>query len=110
METTLTIDDTVMKALRREEVASGRTMSSLVEMALRMLLRNRGPLADVPELPGGSGHRVVPHDLLAGPMRTKRLWGEAEAPLPRDVGFAGHGPAPVVSADRGVSPMGRLAF
>jgi hypothetical protein len=57
MKTTLTIDDTVMKALKREAAASGRTMSSLVEMALRMLLGNRRSPAEVPELPffdGGS--------------------------------------------------------
>jgi hypothetical protein len=57
MKTTLTIDDTVMKALKREAAASGRTMSELVETALRMLLGNRRPAADVPELPvfdGGS--------------------------------------------------------
>ena len=51
MKTTLTIDDTVMKALKREAAASGRTMSELVETALRMLLRNRAPSADLPELP-----------------------------------------------------------
>lgn len=39
MKTTLNIDDTVMAALRREAAASGRTMSELVESALRQLLR-----------------------------------------------------------------------
>ena len=35
MKTTLTIDDTVMKALKREAATSGRTTSELVETALR---------------------------------------------------------------------------
>lgn len=38
MKTTLNIDDTVMARLRREAARSGRTMSELVEMALRRLL------------------------------------------------------------------------
>ena len=57
MKTTLTIDDTVMKALKREAATSGRTMSELVETALRMLLQNPRPRADAPDLPvfdGGS--------------------------------------------------------
>ena len=57
MKTTLTIDDAVMKALKREAAARGRTMSELVETALRMLLRGKRRSADLPELPvfdGGS--------------------------------------------------------
>ncbi|MFN8718824.1 MAG: ribbon-helix-helix protein, CopG family, partial [Gemmatimonadaceae bacterium] len=35
MKTTLNIDDTVMDRLRRESARTGRTMSELVETALR---------------------------------------------------------------------------
>lgn len=41
MKTTLNIDDTVMASLRRESARTGRTMSELVETALRQLLRRR---------------------------------------------------------------------
>ena len=60
MKTTLIIDDTVMKALKREAAASGRTMSELVETALRMLLSARRRPAALPELPvfDGGGARV----------------------------------------------------
>ena len=39
MKTTLNIDDTVMAELKREAARQGRTMSELVETALRLLLR-----------------------------------------------------------------------
>ena len=51
MKTTLNIDDTVMARLRRESARTGRTMSELVETALRQLLRTRRDLADLPPLP-----------------------------------------------------------
>ena len=57
MKTTLTIDDVVMKALKREAAARGRTMSELVETALRMLLQGTRRSAEMPDLPvfdGGS--------------------------------------------------------
>jgi ribbon-helix-helix CopG family protein len=38
MKTTLNIDDKVMAELRREAARQGRTMSELVESALRLLL------------------------------------------------------------------------
>ncbi len=41
MKTTLNIDDTVMAELKREAARQGRSMSELVEMALRLLLRSR---------------------------------------------------------------------
>ena len=41
MKTTLNIDDTVMARLRREAARTGRTMSELVETALRQLLQHR---------------------------------------------------------------------
>lgn len=56
MKTTLNIDDTVMARLKREAVRTGRTMSELVETALRRLLDTREgqtPLAPLPVLRGG---------------------------------------------------------
>jgi hypothetical protein len=51
MKTTLVIDDTVMKRLRREAARQGRTISELVEAALRAFLE-RGPgRATLPPLP-----------------------------------------------------------
>lgn len=41
MKTTLNIDDSVMAQLKREAVRQGRTMSDLVETALRLLFRPR---------------------------------------------------------------------
>src|SRR5438552_1817975 len=41
MKTTLNIDDTVMGRLRREAARQGKTMSELVEAALRLLLHDR---------------------------------------------------------------------
>ena len=41
MKTTLNIDDTVMAQLKREAARQGRTMSELVEMALRLLFRSQ---------------------------------------------------------------------
>lgn len=56
MKTTLNIDDTVMNELKREAARQGRTMSELVETALRLLLhpsRKRRPLPDLPTFDGG---------------------------------------------------------
>jgi plasmid stability protein len=41
MKTTLNIDDSVMRKLRREAAREGRTMSEMVETALRLLLQSR---------------------------------------------------------------------
>lgn len=41
MKTTLNIDDSVMAQLKREAARQGRTMSELVETALRLLFRSR---------------------------------------------------------------------
>ena len=61
MKTTLNIDDTVMAQLRREAARQGRTMSELVESALRLLFtaRRQQPL-DLPPLPSfrSGGHLV----------------------------------------------------
>lgn len=51
MKTTLMIDDSVMARLRRESARTGRTMSELVETALRQLLRARPAPVDLQPLP-----------------------------------------------------------
>lgn len=51
MKTTLNIDEHVMARLKRESVRTGRTMSELVEMALRRLLQSKRDAADLRPLP-----------------------------------------------------------
>ncbi len=51
MKTTLNIDDTVMAELKREAVRQGRTMSELVETALRLLLRSQRKREKIVALP-----------------------------------------------------------
>ena len=51
MKTTLMIDDQVMVRLRREAARTGRTMSELVETALRLLLQTRPAAASLDPLP-----------------------------------------------------------
>jgi Arc/MetJ family transcription regulator len=51
MKTTLNIDDTVMAELKREAARQGRTMSELVETALRLLLRSPRKRTQIPDLP-----------------------------------------------------------
>lgn len=58
MKTTLNIDDTVMARLRQEAARQNRTMSELVEAALRLLLRpprqkSQAKLAPLPRFHGG---------------------------------------------------------
>ena len=68
MKTTLNIDDTVMASLRREAARTGRTMSELVETALRQLLRRRSGTPDLASLPsfdsGGALVDVADRDAL----------------------------------------------
>jgi len=68
MKTTLNIDDTVMLQLKREAVRQGRTMSELVETALRGLFRSQRKTADLPPLPvfhsGGALVDVADRDAL----------------------------------------------
>lgn len=60
MKTTLNIDDSVMARLRKESARTGRTMSELVETALRRLLEARPPETELPELPSfDSGGALV---------------------------------------------------
>lgn len=51
MKTTLNIDETVMTELKREAARQGRTMSEMVETALRGLLREQRQPAEVTPLP-----------------------------------------------------------
>jgi len=73
MKTTLNIDDTVMAELKREAARQRRTMSELVETALRLLLQSP-PVSseDLPPLPsfrsGGASVDVSDRDALYGVM------------------------------------------
>ncbi len=60
MKTTLNIDQTVMARLRREAAQQGRTMSDLVETALRQLFRDQRSRPELPPLPSfrSGGHLV----------------------------------------------------
>jgi hypothetical protein len=60
MKTTLNIDDSVMDRLRRESARTGRTMSELVEAALRLLLQRRTGAVELSPLPSfDSGGALV---------------------------------------------------
>lgn len=60
MKTTLNIDDSVMAQLKREAARQGRTMSELVETALRLLFQTQRKRRAVPPLPSfkGGGYLV----------------------------------------------------
>lgn len=60
MKTTLIIDDGVFRRLKREAAAQGRTISSIVEAALRQFLIRRRTAAPLPALPvfNSGGARV----------------------------------------------------
>jgi Arc/MetJ family transcription regulator len=68
MKTTLNIDDTVMAELKREAARQDRTMSELVETALRLLLRSQRKRSSVPALPkfrsGGALVDIADRDAL----------------------------------------------
>ncbi len=67
MKTTLNIDDTVMAELRREAARQGRTMSELVETALRNLFRAQrkpGKLAPLPVFHSGGAVDIADRDAL----------------------------------------------
>jgi hypothetical protein len=57
MKTTLVIDDAIMARLKEEAARQGKTMSELVEAALRLLLSKRkdgpGRLPRLPSFDGG---------------------------------------------------------
>jgi hypothetical protein len=60
MKTTLNIDDSVMVRLKREAAKQRRTMSELVETALRLLFQTQKSERPLPPLPSfkSSGHLV----------------------------------------------------
>lgn len=60
MKTTLNIDASVMARLKREAARQGRTMSELVESALRSLFRAQKTREALPPLPSfkSGGHLV----------------------------------------------------
>jgi hypothetical protein len=60
MKTTLNIDDTVMVELKQEAARQGRTMSELVESALRLMLSAQKKPVELPPLPTfhSGGHLV----------------------------------------------------
>ena len=68
MKTTLNIDDSVMAQLKREAVRQGRTMSDLVETALRLLFRPRKEGRELRKLPtfksGGTLVDIADRDAL----------------------------------------------
>ena len=68
MKTTLNIDNTVMAQLKREAARQGRTMSELVETALRMLFRSSRKREKLPPLPtfrsGGALVDIADRDAL----------------------------------------------
>lgn len=68
MKTTLKIDDTVIVQLKREAARQGRTMSEVVETALRMLFRSSRKREELPPLPvfqsGGALVDVANRDAL----------------------------------------------
>ncbi len=68
MKTTLNIDDTVMAQLKREAARQKRTMSEMVETALRMLFRAQKKKEELPPLPtfrsGGALVDVADRDAL----------------------------------------------
>jgi len=68
MKTTLNISDVTMRRLKREAARRGRTMSEMVEAALRGLLQKTEPPAGLPSLPefrsGGARVNVANRDAL----------------------------------------------
>jgi len=67
MKTTLVIDDQVMKRLKTEAARQGRTISEMVEAALRLMLRTTRERTRLPRLPSweGGGARVDVADRTA---------------------------------------------
>ncbi len=60
MKTTLVIDDGVMRRLKAEAARQRRTMSELVDAALRAFLdHRRGPAPELPPLPTFHGGRLL---------------------------------------------------
>jgi hypothetical protein len=72
MKTTLNIDDRIMVELKREAARQGKTMSELVETALRLLLRVPRKRTNLPPLPtfhsGGMLVDIADRDALYDAM------------------------------------------
>jgi hypothetical protein len=72
MKTTLNIDDRVVRRLKREAARQGKTMSELVEYALRAWLDGSAVRAELPPLPvmrgGGELVDIADRDELYGAM------------------------------------------
>jgi hypothetical protein len=68
MKTTLNISDAVMQELRVEAAQEQKTLSSLVESALRLLLQTRKTTVSLPPIPtfdsGGARVNVANRDAL----------------------------------------------
>ncbi len=68
MKTTLNIDDSVMARLKREAARQRKTMSELVETALRLLFERQQEDAELPDLPsfdsGGARVDIADRDAL----------------------------------------------
>lgn len=68
MKTTLNIDPATMAKLKREAARQGRTMSEMVETALRLMLRDQRKREKLPELPafhsGGALVDIADRDAL----------------------------------------------
>jgi hypothetical protein len=68
MKTTLNIDDTVMAQLKQEAARQGRTMSEMVETALRMFFRPRQQSGELTPMPtfrsGGAMIDIADRDAL----------------------------------------------
>lgn len=75
MKTTLNIDDQVMARLKREAARQGRTMSEMVETALRLLLRSQRKRGALPPLTafhgGGTLVDVADRDALYQTMEER---------------------------------------
>ena len=68
MKTTLNISDVTMGQLRREAARQNRTMSEMVEAALRALLQPRNKKTELPPLPefstGGARVNIANREAL----------------------------------------------
>jgi Ribbon-helix-helix protein, copG family len=75
MKTTLNIDETVMRQLKREAARQERTMSELVETALRSLFQSQKEAVDLSSLPvyrsGGVLVDIADRDALYQAMESR---------------------------------------
>jgi hypothetical protein len=85
MKTTLNIDDTVMAELKREAARQDRTMSELMETALRLFFQTRRKRPKLPPLPtfnsGGFLVDVADRNALYEVLerdRDRRLYGSED--------------------------------